>query len=226
MERTQKLWPNATEAEGARHTCVHELFESQAARTPDTVAVEFDGEQLTYRELNERADKLKTALRTLGVGPDVRVVICAGRSFEMVVGVLAVLKAGGAYVPLDPRYPSDRLALMLEDSKAAVLLTQRALAGVFPPKAAHTIYLDEFNWSIPEIAPPDKNESAPGPESLAYVIYTSGSTGRPKGVAMVHRALVNLIHWQRLQSSALPPAARTLQFTSLSFDVSFQEIFS
>lgn len=215
---------NATRAEYPRGACIHELVEEQVRRSPEAIAVEFAGHSLTYRELNTQADRLAFHLRSIGVGVDSRVAICAGRSFEAMVGVLAILKSGGAYVPLDPRYPADRLAFMLKDSKAVALLTLTKLKGGIPSGGPHTICLDKLDGT-------GKNGDSPlanghGPQSLAYVIYTSGSTGKPKGVAMVHRALVNLVEWQKGQSAALPSGARTVQFTSLSFDVSFQEIFS
>lgn len=223
--RAPNLW-NATQANHRRDTCVHHLVERQAELTPEAVAVGFLGQALTYRELNRRADWLAVQLRSLGVTRDSRVAICVGRSLDLAVGVLAVLKAGGAYVPLDPRYPADRLAFMLEDAKVTVLLTQAHLARELRAYSGPTLSLDTLGWTESD----DHAGSALGPlptaESLAYVIYTSGSTGKPKGVAMVHRALVNLVEWQKKQSAGLPREARTLQFTSLSFDVSFQEIFS
>ena len=217
---------NSTKADYPRDASIHQLVEAQVQLSPQSVAVEFEGRSLTYGELDARANCLAAHLRRLGVGPDSRVAICAGRSFEAVIGVLAVLKAGGAYVPLDPRYPADRLAFMIEDSKAVALLTLTRLRKTIPMGEVNAICLDQFDWapSNPELSPAGVKRA--GPESLAYVIYTSGSTGKPKGVAMVHRALVNLIEWQKKQSARLPSAARTLQFTSLSFDVSFQEIFS
>ncbi|MBV9124651.1 MAG: amino acid adenylation domain-containing protein, partial [Planctomycetes bacterium] len=200
------------------------LFEDQAERTPEAVAVAFEGERLTYAELNARANRLAHHLRTLGVGPDVLVGIGMERSVEMVVGLLAVLKAGGAYVPLDPTYPQERLAFMLQDTQARVLLTQERLAGKLPAHAARVICLDP-GWET-FLPPVDANPAARiTPDHLAYVIYTSGSTGQPKGVAMPHRPLVNLIAWQLAHSSA-GLRTRTLQFTTLSFDVAFQEIFA
>jgi non-ribosomal peptide synthetase component F len=163
-------------------------------------------------------------LRSLGAGPDHVVGICMERSLEMAVSVLAVLKAGGAYLPLDPAYPRERLQFMLDDSRARMLLTQSKLEHVFPKGAPHVICLDQnsSDGSRPNFENPGNLTT---PENLAYLIYTSGSTGKPKGVAMVHRPLVNLIDWQ-LKQSQLGVGAKTLQFTSLSFDVSFQEMFS
>ncbi|HYH79360.1 MAG TPA: amino acid adenylation domain-containing protein, partial [Longimicrobium sp.] len=202
---------------------IHALFETQAARTPDAPAlVSAHGESLSYAELDARANRLAHHLRGLGVAPDVRVGICLERGVEMVVSLLAALKAGGAYVPLDPAYPAERLAYMLEDSAAAVLLTDSAIAAGLPPHGAEVVLLDRAAEAIGrESAEPLR--VAVRPENLGYVIYTSGSTGRPKGVALPQAALVNLVEWLR---GAIPPGARTLQFASLSFDMHFEEMFS
>jgi non-ribosomal peptide synthetase component F len=205
-ERRQLLdeW-NATAEQYPSDLCVHELFAQQAEQTPSDVAVIFDETQLSYRELNERANKLADRLRTFGVGPEQVVGVMLERSVEMIVGILATLKAGGAYMPLDPSYPPERLRFMIEDAKPAVILTAEG------PSA--TDYTDQSHGSDPD------------PRNPCYVIYTSGSTGRPKAVVMPHRAAVNLINYQ-IQSSGHEGRLRTLQFASLSFDVSFQEIFS
>jgi amino acid adenylation domain-containing protein len=204
--------------------CMHELVEEQVARTPDAIAVEFGDQRLTYRELNGRANQLAHYLRASGIGPDSRVGLCVERSLEMAIGVLGILKAGAAYVPLDPTYPPERLAFLLRDSRAQVLLTQRALMERLTAATARTVQLD-LDW--PDIArqSPENPAVTNSPENLAYMIYTSGSTGQPKGVAMPHRPLVNLIAWQMRESSVRGPDA-TLQFASISFDVSFQETFS
>jgi amino acid adenylation domain-containing protein len=202
---------------------VHELVAAQARRTPEATALAFGGRELSYRELDDRADALAARLRGLGVGPDVVVAISAERSLEMAVAVLGVLKAGGAYAPIDPGYPPDRVAFMLADSDAPVLLTQRHLLERLPEHEAVTVCLDDSDAFEAPAEPTDG--PAPRLEHLAYVIYTSGSTGQPKGVAMHHRPLANLIAWQ-LGSLREPVAARTLQFASLSFDVAFQELFS
>jgi amino acid adenylation domain-containing protein len=206
-----------------RGRCVHELFEEQAARTPDAAAAIFHGERMSYRELNARANRVAHHLRRLGVQAETRVALFVDRSLEALVGVLGVLKAGGAYVPLDPLYPRDRLAYMLQQCRASVLLTQRRLWASLAGHAAATICLDD---PCPGGIQEEKNlPCQTTPENLAYVMYTSGSTGRPKGVAMPHGPLVNLVSWQ-LSESEVGAGARTLQFTSLSFDVSFQELFS
>jgi amino acid adenylation domain-containing protein len=185
---------NDTAAAYPREACAHELFEAQAQRTPDAVAVASEGRELTYRELDRRANQLAHHLRGLGVGPDVLVGVCVDRSPEMVVGLLGILKAGGAYVPLDTSYPEERLAFMLADSGVPVLLTQEALIGRLPPHAARLVCLDR-DWEAIARAP----ETPPGAGAtagcLAYVIYTSGSTGVPKGVMIVHRGLVNYLTW-------------------------------
>ncbi|MFL6336275.1 MAG: amino acid adenylation domain-containing protein [Pyrinomonadaceae bacterium] len=202
--------------------CVHELFEAQTRRTPDATAVSFGGLALSYGELNARANFWAHRLRESGVVPETRVGIYMERSVEMIVAVLAVLKAGGAYVPLDPDYPRERLQLMLEDGCVEHLLTQQHLRDVIPSGHLRASVLDVVDSE----AVCEKNPALTvTPGNLAYIIYTSGSTGRPKGVAMPHRPLSHLMEWQ-VARSALPPGARTLQFASLNFDVSFQEIFS
>jgi amino acid adenylation domain-containing protein/thioester reductase-like protein len=204
-------------------TTIHQIVEHQVALTPDEIAVVFQDQQLTYKELNQQANQLAHYLKTLGVGPEVLVGICVERSIEMIVALLAILKAGGAYVPLDPAYPQKRLAHMVEDSQATVLLTQQQLIGLFPSYSSNVVCLDQ-EWGTDEQTHNDNLNSETQPDNLAYVIYTSGSTGRPKGVAMPHLPLVNLLTWQL--ENFKKTQARTLQFTPISFDVSFQEIFS
>ncbi|MFL5357704.1 amino acid adenylation domain-containing protein, partial [Archangium sp.] len=203
--------------------CVHTLFEAQAARTPEAVAVVHEGSVLSYQELERRAAHLADRLHGLGVGPDVRVGLCVDRSLEMVIGVLAILKAGGAYVPLDARYPKERLQLMLADAGVPVLLTQPHLRAELPEHTAVVLELDAAE--PPPARSGDPLASSVTGEHLAYIIYTSGSTGRPKGVMMGHAALHNLVQWHLHQPQLARPA-RTLQFSSLSFDVSFQEMFT
>ncbi len=204
--------------------CVHEWFEEQVKKTPEVVAVVSQDEQLTYQELDQRADRLARRLKSLGVGLEVRVGLCMGRSLETMVALLAVLKAGGAYVPLDPAFPKERLAFMLEDAQVPVLLIEERLAANLPEHRAKVIYPDKDEESIQNDALANPGGKAT-PANLAYVIYTSGSTGKPKAVAMTHGPLSNLINWQ-LRDFSQPVPARTLQFASLSFDVSFQEIFT
>jgi amino acid adenylation domain-containing protein len=199
---------------------VHERVAEQAAHDPEALAVTGLGEDLTYGELLARSRRLARRLRALGVGPDVVVGLFLERSADQMAAVLGVLEAGGACLPLDPSYPAERLRLMLEDAGAPVLVTHAPLAGSVPPGVERVVLMEEPGDEGEEPLPP----SGALPDHLVYVIYTSGSTGRPKGVALTHRALSALLLWQ-LRTSAFG-SGRTLQFTSLSFDVSFQEIFS
>nr|WP_240979180.1 non-ribosomal peptide synthetase [Longimicrobium terrae] len=218
---------NDTRREYPREACVHELFQGQAARTPGAVAVVYEGESLTYAELNARANRLAHHLRSLGVGPDVRVGICVERSVEMVVGLLGILKAGGAYVPLDASYPVERLRHMVEDSAPAVLLThppQAATAAALSAGSAIPVLdlADDGAWAHrPET---DPGREGTGPGSLAHVLFTSGSTGRPKGVMLEHGSLVNRLQWMQDRYGMTPDEA-VLQKTPFSFDVSFWEFF-
>ena len=223
-ERNQILreWNNTT-AVYPSDLCLHQLFEAQATKTPDAIAIAFGETRLTYSELNRRANQLARHLRGLGIGADARVGLMLERSTEMMVGLLGILKAGGAYVPLDPTFPEQRLSFTLEDGKIEVLLTQQRLAGKFP---ARTVICLDSGWeTIAQQSSENLSAQVASPDNLAYVLYTSGSTGQPKGVMMNHRPLVNLISWQVAQSANVPET-RTLQFSSLGFDVSFQEIFS
>ena len=203
--------------------CLHELFEVQVERTPDAIAVALREARLTYRELNQRANQLAHYLRNLGVGPEVLASIWIDRSWEMIVGILGILKAGGAYVPLDIAYPRDRLAFMLDDCQAPILLTQHRLIKDLPASRAHVVFLDT-EWEVIAQESGENPVNRATAENLIYVIYTSGSTGKPKGVTMPHRALSNLIAWQ-LRQTSLPSGSRTLQFSSLSFDASFTDMF-
>lgn len=214
---------NATGVVYPRETSAHQLFEAQVARTPDAPAVVSDDATFTYRELNARANQLAHRLRALGVGAEACVGLCVERSLDMIVGVLGILKAGGAYVPLDAAYPRERLSFMLEKAAVRVLLTRPGLTDALPNGGgARIVLLDDEELRG---QPTDNPGAAVLPDNLAYVIYTSGSTGRPKGVAMRHGALANLLLWH-LNHATLSRAARTLQFASLNFDVSFQEIFT
>ena len=190
-ERRRVLYEwNDTAVDYPADKCVHELFEEQALKSPEAVAVVFEEQELSYGELNRRANRLAHYLRQLGVRPDARVAICVERGLEMVVGLLAVLKAGGAYVPLDPAYPSERLRFMLEDSAPVALLTQTHLEGLFPELHDVLPVLalnngDAF-WKDLSDTNPDPDRIGLTPNHLAYVIYTSGSTGTPKGVMIEH----------------------------------------
>ena len=205
-----------------RDVCIHHLFEVQAAKTPDAIAAEFQGEQLTYRELNARANRLAHYLRKQGVGPEVRVGICIGRSLEMLVGILGVLKAGGAYVPLDPTYPRDRIAFMIEDAELLLVLTRKDLAKDIPGGAA--ILCIDVDWETIAGESDANPLIAATASNVAYVIYTSGSTGNPKGVMIEHRSLVNFTV-TATAAYQISPADRILQFASLCFDLSVEEIF-
>ncbi|NEP13292.1 MAG: amino acid adenylation domain-containing protein [Symploca sp. SIO2C1] len=215
---------NNTPVDYPQDKCIHQLFEEQVEKTPDAVAVVFDSEQLTYRELNCRANQLARYLQNLGVKPESLVGICIERSLEMMVGLLGILKAGCAYVPLALAYPIERIAYMLENSQTSVLLTQNNLVAGLPENKAQIICLDA-DWHLVSQEPDFNPHCTASQENLAYVIYTSGSTGKPKGVAMKHLALTNLIWWQ-LENTTVSSRAKTLQFAPISFDVSSQEMFA
>ncbi|WP_442937688.1 non-ribosomal peptide synthase/polyketide synthase [Nostoc sp.] len=216
---------NDTQINYPQDKCIHKLFEAQVERTPDAVAVGFENQQLTYHELNCRANQLAHYLQSLGVKPDVLVGICVERSLEMLVGILGILKAGGAYVPLDPEYPQDRLRFMLEDAAVSVLLTQQKLVEKLPEHQARVVYLDT-DWQLLNQLSQENLISDVQENNLGYVIYTSGSTGQPKGVAMNQLPLCNLLLWQLQNSPISSSGVKTLQFAPVSFDVSFQEMFS
>ncbi|MDB4949056.1 MAG: Malonyl CoA-acyl carrier protein transacylase, partial [Gemmatimonadetes bacterium] len=198
---------------------VDALLAEQAARTPDATALEAGGESLTYRELHLRANRLAHRLRALGVGPESRVGVCAARSAGMVAGLLAVLKAGAAYVPLDPAYPAERLAFMLADTGARVVLADASTASLVPAGAAVVRVDDASLEALPADAPAPRSH----PENLAWVIYTSGSTGRPKGVMIRHASAAAFLAWMRAEFP-LATGERVLGATSVSFDVHVAEI--
>ncbi|WP_129782634.1 non-ribosomal peptide synthetase [Peristeroidobacter soli] len=226
-EKRRLLEWNETAAPCSQSLLIHEQFEEQARRTPDRIAVLHDQQHVTYAELSERASCLARYLRALGVGPDQLVAICVERSVEMVVAVLGTLKAGGAYAPLDPNYPTERLQYMLEDAAPKVVLTQERLRSKLPAEQETVITLDTRWAAISRCTEKASSATELGLnwQSRVYVIYTSGSTGLPKGTAMTHAAMVNLIEWHRRVFSATE-GKRVLQFSALSFDVAFQEIFS
>ncbi|CAN2534203.1 Linear+gramicidin+synthase+subunit+D [Methylocapsa aurea] len=213
---------NDTATDDPQDRLLHEMFEAQAARDPEAVALVYEGAQLSYGELNERANRLAHHLQTLGVGPDVIVGLCVERSFEMIVALLGVLKAGGAYLPIDPDYPRDRIAYMIADAAPALVLTQEHLRERLP-ETITTLRLDA-DWSV--IAQESAANLAPRatPQNLAYVIYTSGSTGRPKGVGVSHDAIACRLEWMQ-ERFGLTVDDIVLQKTPYGFDVSVWEFF-
>ncbi|WP_019411376.1 amino acid adenylation domain-containing protein [Pseudomonas psychrophila] len=220
LNTTQQAYPGPE--------CVHLHIEAQAAASPDTCALVFGEHALSYRELNQRANRLAWQLRDLGVGPEVRVGVACERSLELVVGLLAILKAGGAYVPLDPEYPTERLAYMVEDSGISLLLTQAHVqAGLPLSESLPVVCLEIEDQKIAGQARSYSDHNLPNltqPENLAYLIYTSGSTGRPKGAGNSHGALYNRLAWMQ-DAYGLNTADRVLQKTPFSFDVSVWEFF-
>jgi amino acid adenylation domain-containing protein len=228
VERDELLYEwNRTAAEYPADKCVHQLFEEQAEKTPDAVAVVFEDSALSYAELNNRANRLAHYLRKMGIRPDDRVAICVERGLEMVVALLAVLKAGGAYVPLDPAYPTERLRFMVRDSEAAALLMQEETRSLFEGSGYATKVID-----VGDVRPwNDQSATNPNPaaveltaRNLAYVIYTSGSTGQPKGVMVEHRSLTNLICSMQKQSN-IDGRATLLAVTTIAFDIAGLEIY-
>jgi amino acid adenylation domain-containing protein len=221
-ERQQLLvdW-NKTETNYPREKTIAGLFEEQARKTPDAVALVFGNRQMTYRELDERSNQLANYLRGLGVGPDVLVAICAERSIELLVGFLGILKAGGAYVPLDLAYPAERISFMMEDARCPVLLTQEKLASRFPAFKNRLLCLDS-DWEKISREKKTAPVTTTTAENLAYVIYTSGSTGKPKGVAVPNRAVVRLVfntNYIQLGSSEKIAQASNSSFDAATFEI-------
>ena len=217
---------NDTGALFPRDRLIQELFEEQVARTPEAVAVTFEGQSLTYADLNKKASQLARRLIDKGVRPDQLVGICVERSLEMVIGLLGILKAGGAYIPLDPTYPPERLAYILVDAAPRVLVTQSRLRTTLPATTAEFIELDSERDEGTAICEENLNRSFQQPDSrhLAYVLYTSGSTGRPKGVMVEHSAVVNFLT-SMLKSPGIVAADRMLAVTTISFDIAALEIY-
>lgn len=219
QEQQQQLieW-NRSQVKYNKDQCIHKLFEMQVEATPAAIAVISEGEQLTYRELNTRANQLAHHLRALGVKPEVLVAICAEKSLELIVGVMGVLKAGGAYVPLDPNYSQERLNFVLEDTQASILLTQHRFIDVLPNPQVTSICLDK-DWPQIALLSGDNLLSEATPANLAYVIYTSGSTGKPKGVMIEHSSLTNAyLAWHAAYKLGVEATCH-LQMASFSFDV-------
>ncbi|HEY6251721.1 MAG TPA: amino acid adenylation domain-containing protein, partial [Candidatus Angelobacter sp.] len=228
MQREMLYVWNQTKGEYAREKCVHELFEEQVERTPDVVAVAYGEEQVSYAQLNRRANRLAHYLISLGVEPDDRVAICVERGLEMVIGILGILKAGAAYVPLDPSYPAERLQFMVEDSGPVVVMTQESLRGMVE-EIGDEMRVVELGV-VMNRAEDGEEERNPGElgrtsQNLCYVIYTSGSTGTPKGVMVEHRALLNHMEWMQ-REFRYGPDDRILQRTPISFDASVWEFFA
>ena len=213
---------NDTATDYDRGLTVHQAFEAQVRRTPEAVAVVFEGRSLTYTQLNARANRAAHVLADMGVGPDTLVGLCTSRSLDLLIGALAIQKAGGAYVPMDPAYPADRIALFIQDSAAPVIVTQAALVDTLPTGDAQVLVLDaDPRLAEAAVTNPDSGVTA---ADLAYVIYTSGSTGRPKGVMVEHGNVVNFFAGmdERIDHAA---GAVWLAVTSLSFDISVLELF-
>ncbi|TFF33794.1 non-ribosomal peptide synthetase, partial [Pseudomonas sp. RIT623] len=219
-EQAQLMGWNSNAVDYPRHSNIGELFQAQVARTPQALAVTWGEQQLSYAELEARANRLAHKLREQGVGPESRVGIACERNLELVVGLLAILKAGAAYVPLDPDYPAERVGYMLQDSGAQLLLTQRRLAAMWPSGLA-TLCLDELALDGYPEQPPQLNLLA---DNLAYVIYTSGSTGQPKGVAISHRNVAALVRWSE-EVYSHDDLQGVLASTSVCFDLSVWELF-
>ena len=203
--------------------CIHQLFEAQVERTPDAVALVFGEECLTYRELNNKANKLAHYLQQLGVKPEILVGVCVERSLEMTVCLLGIIKAGGAYVPIDPDYPSERIAYMLEDSQVKVFLSQEQLLTQIPQNQTHKICIDT-EWDQISRQPNTNPDSGVKLNNLAYVIYTSGSTGKPKGAMNTHQGICNRLLWMQ-ETYQINSTDSILQKTPFSFDVSVWEFF-
>jgi amino acid adenylation domain-containing protein len=214
---------NDTQAAYPKEQSIPQLFEMQVERTPEQVALVFNGKELSYRELNAQANQLAHHLRTLGVGPEVLVGVCIERSPQMIVGILGILKAGGAYVPLDPTYPQERLEFMIQDSQLTVLLTQQHIVARLPQQIAHVICLDT-DWPAITLKHNANLSSTISSENLAYVLYTSGSTGKPKGVLGTHRASINRFNWM-WKTYPFTQDEVCCQKTTLSFVDAVWEIF-
>jgi natural product biosynthesis luciferase-like monooxygenase protein len=213
---------NATQTDYPHDACIHHLFERQVERTPDSVAVVFEDQEITYYELNRRANQLAHYLRKLGVGPDIVVGIGMERSLNLIVGLMGIHKAGGAYLPLDPTYPADRIAFMVEDAAVPVLLTQQKLVADLPQHNAHVVSIDS-DWPMIARESKENPQGGAAPHNMSYLIYTSGSTGKPKGVMLEHRNVVNFFVGMDERLGTTPGV--WLAVTSLSFDISVLELF-
>ncbi len=220
-ERHQLLveW-NQTEADYPRELCLHQGFENQVQKNPEAVAIEYGEQRLTYAEVDQKANQVAHYLQKQGIGPEMLVGICVHRSPEMIIGLLGVMKAGAAYVPIDPAHPQERIAYMLQDTEAKVVLTQQELVDLLPEMEIDVVCLDGDALATEPVEPVVSSVTS---RNLAYVIYTSGSTGQPKGVMVEHRSAVNLAH-ALIRGYQVDETSRVLQLTSFSFDVSVGEI--
>jgi amino acid adenylation domain-containing protein len=205
------------------HDLIHQMFESQSLQTPDAIAVTFQDRQLTYQELNQKANQVAHYLQSLGVKPETLVGVCIERSLEIVIALLAVLKAGGAYIPLDPSYPTERLAFMLEDSALPITIAKQAQLESLPQNSARIIVLEQ-EWETIDLYSAENLVSAVTADNAAYTIYTSGSTGKPKGVQVLHGTVVNLLESMRLEPG-LTAQDTILAVITISFDMSIPELF-
>ncbi len=214
---------NATNVPLPEKPIIQDVFAEQVRRNPNAIAVDFEGQRLTYQELDEKSSQLGHYLKKKGVGPEMVVGLCVDRSLEVVVGLLGILKAGGAYMPLDPYYPKDRLSYMIAHSRVRQVISVSSLAENLPNFDGEYIYLDK-EWQAIEDQSCKMPDNDVAPENLAYIIYTSGSTGRPKGVMLTQKGLVNLVQAQ-IKAFHIRPDSRVLQYASFSFDASVSEIF-
>ncbi|MBD2293370.1 amino acid adenylation domain-containing protein [Anabaena sphaerica FACHB-251] len=224
VEKHQLLveWNN-TQAKYPQNKCIHQLFEEQVEKTPDAVAVVFADKQLTYRQLNQKANQLAHYLASLGVSTGVNVCIFLERGLEMLVGLLAILKAGGTYLPLDPAYPPERLTYILADAQISILLTQQNLLTVLPKNQTQILCLDK-EWEKISQQSQENLVNRNTTQNLAYIIYTSGSTGKPKGVQIPHQAVVNFLI-SMLEKPGLTDQDTILSITTITFDIAVLELF-
>ncbi|WP_017304217.1 amino acid adenylation domain-containing protein [Spirulina subsalsa] len=221
-EKLTTEW-NQTQTPYPQDHCIHHLIEQQARKTPHKVAITFNGQSLTYHELNQRANQLAHTLQQRGVRTESLVGICIKRSLEMFIGLLGILKAGAAYVPLDPSYPQEHLNFMVEDAQLSIIVTQQTLRTKFTHPTVQPLCLDQ-DWSQIATAPRETPPSTVTPRNLAYIIYTSGSTGQPKGVQIEHRGVVNLLYSMQ-QQPGLTSEDVFLGLTTISFDMSVPELY-
>ncbi|MDY7021521.1 MAG: amino acid adenylation domain-containing protein, partial [Cyanobacteriota bacterium] len=214
---------NNTQTKYCEEQYIHQLFEQQVEKTPNSIAIKFEQQQLTYKDLNQKANQLAHYLQKLGIKPEVLVGICVDRSLEMIVGILGVLKAGGAYIPLDPSYPQRQLNTIVSDAQPVIILTKSQYQASLISMNVPLVYLDQ-DWSTISQSPGDNLAHLGDRNRLAYIIYTSGSTGKPKGVAIEHPSLINFSR-AAVQSYELTGCDRILQFASINFDTSVEEIY-